>query len=1113
MTPLFRLRWLSARTTVRARRPASRPRLEALEDRLAPAIFTVANTNDSGSGSLRQAILNANAAPGLDTIDFAIAGSGVHTIVPLSALPAITDAVTIDGTSQPGFTTTPLIEIDGASAGAANGLAVTGGSSTIKDLVVNRFQYFGIALESNSNIVEGCWVGTTNTGAAAAGNGFSGIFVNGNSNTIGGTIAAFANVVSANGFHGVQLQSGAADNIVEGNFIGTNAAGTAALGNSYDGLTLFLGANTNVIGGLSASAANVISGNDRANISVLSPGTTTNFIEGNKIGTNAAGSAAVAPTSLPPAGSTHGIGVWLLGGATDNLVGGTASGASNQISGNATNGVQIDGSGTSGNVIEGNNIGLKSAGLNKLGNAQSGVLIDSGASSNVVGGSAVAARNFISGNGSHGVEIRDSGTFGNSVEGNDIGLPFSGSNVVGNTFDGVAIYLGAADNLVGTTANIIAENGRAGVTIVSPGTSGNIVSGNTIGDLSEPNAIGVWIAGGATGNTVGGTTSSARNLISSNTTYGVVMTDPGTNGNVVEGNYIGLDSTGTAPRGNGSDGVFIATSASGNTIGGTAPGSGNVVSESGNDGIHLQGTGTTGNLIQGNLVGTNGAGTSGLGNSFNGIAIDQAASSNTIGGTLSGAGNVIAGNGLFAVLISDAGTTGNALLGNTIGLSASGALIGNPSGVIISNGATNNAIGGTAPGSRNVIADNNDNVLIIGSGTSGNTVQGNYLGTNAAGTAAIASANSVAIFSGASNNLIGGAAPGSGNVIDTAGGQGIELSGAGTTGNAIQGNLIGTNAAGTLGLGNLTGIFAFNGASNTTIGGTTAGARNVISGNTIGIGIYSVNADFTVEGNFIGTNAAGTAAIPNQDGIDVSGAGSSIGGALPGARNVISGNSRFGINISGNGNTVAGNSIGVAADGLTALGNVSHGVFLNNGAASNIIGGTAAGAGNLIANNGGAGVLIGSDPGHGFNTAAGIGNSVLGNSIYNNVGLAIDLGPDDGVTANGFNGNVGPNDYEDFPVLGTAVALGSSTLVTGIVQGPPGSTIRVEFFSDPTADASGHGQGKTFLGFVNVFINVGQSPISVALPIAVPKGQVISTTATNPATGDTSEFSADITVN
>jgi parallel beta-helix repeat protein len=199
-----------------------------------PPTLVVTNTNDSGSGSLRQAILDANATAGTQTIAFNIPGSGVITITPLSALPTITDPVIIDGTTQPGFAGTPIIELNGVNAGSlSSGLVITAGNSRVRGLVINRFRG-GIDLTQNgSNVIEGNYIGTNATGSVAAGNVFIGISISGgsNNNIIGGATAAARNLISGNGFEGIRIFNSSGNQVL-GNFIGTNAAGTAAIPNS-----------------------------------------------------------------------------------------------------------------------------------------------------------------------------------------------------------------------------------------------------------------------------------------------------------------------------------------------------------------------------------------------------------------------------------------------------------------------------------------------------------------------------------------------------------------------------------------------------------------------------------------------------------------------------------------------------------------------------------------------------------------------------------------------------------------------------------------------------------------------------------------------------------------
>ena len=240
--------------------------------------YAVTNTADVGTGSLRQAILNANANPGVDVIRFSI-GSGVKTISPMSALPAINGAVTIDGTTQPGYAGTPLIVLSGANIPSATGLFVSGGSSTIQGLVVNGFSTgTGIRLETGGgNLITGNYIGTNAAGTAAVGNG-TGISMTSASNTVGGTTAATRNVISGNGTGISSLGS----NVIHGNYIGTDASGTLGLGNLGNGV--FLSGSNNLVGGTTAGAANRIAFNGGLGVAVDTA--TGNAIRQNTIFSN-----------------------------------------------------------------------------------------------------------------------------------------------------------------------------------------------------------------------------------------------------------------------------------------------------------------------------------------------------------------------------------------------------------------------------------------------------------------------------------------------------------------------------------------------------------------------------------------------------------------------------------------------------------------------------------------------------------------------------------------------------------------------------------------------------------------------------------------------------------
>jgi hypothetical protein len=245
-----------------------------------PPVFTVTNTLDRGPGSLRQAILDADATPGPDIIRFAI-GTGIRTINLASPLPAITQPMVIDGTSQPGYTGTPMIELNGAGAGPdADGLRIIAGSSLVRGLIINRFSLYGIELQnSGGNVIQGDYIGTDVTGSIALSNRI-GVRVSSSNNTIGGTTVGAGNVISGNLSDGLFISDNGTGNLVQGNFIGTDASGTLILGNGNNGVHLLNGYD-NAIGGTAAGAANVIAYN--GNDGVLVDGGTENLISQNSI--------------------------------------------------------------------------------------------------------------------------------------------------------------------------------------------------------------------------------------------------------------------------------------------------------------------------------------------------------------------------------------------------------------------------------------------------------------------------------------------------------------------------------------------------------------------------------------------------------------------------------------------------------------------------------------------------------------------------------------------------------------------------------------------------------------------------------------------------------------
>ncbi|MEW6211782.1 MAG: hypothetical protein AB1631_25725, partial [Acidobacteriota bacterium] len=442
------------------------------------AVFTVTNTNDSGQGSLRQAILDANANAGADTITFNISGGGAQTITPASGLPVISGPVTIDATTQPGFSGQPLILLAGTGAGlGADGLRITAGNSAVRGLVINRFRGDAIELAtSGGNVIEGNYLGTDAAGLAPADNDGNGVRISSASNIIGGTSAAARNIVSGNR-DGVAISgSSARENLVQGNYIGCDRDGAVALGNDLggDGVRIELNASNNTIGGTTAGARNLLSGSF-SNVVIVNTNSSGNLVQGNFIGTDASGAGLTRRFSSTVVYDNDGV----FFVASNNTVGGTTVAARNIISGNGVSNVylanHVSGSDVaSGNLVQGNYIGTDVTGTAKLPRGLNGVWINNNAERNTIGGAVVGARNVISGHGDEGVRVGTVNvrkTLSNVVQGNFIGTDASGTAPLGNGENGINIPANAdGDRIEG---NLVAFNGGAGVRISTPFTSGD----------------------------------------------------------------------------------------------------------------------------------------------------------------------------------------------------------------------------------------------------------------------------------------------------------------------------------------------------------------------------------------------------------------------------------------------------------------------------------------------------------------------------------------------------------------------------------------------------------------------------------------------------------------
>ncbi len=586
-----------------------RPGVRLLEERVLPATHWVLNTADAGPLSLRQAILDSNSD--LTTprfIKFAISSGPCSTISPLSPLPPVTQPVTIDGTTEPGSGGLPAIQLDGSSAGVANGLLIQASNTQVKGLVIDSF---------------------------ALGDGI---------------LITSAGAVVTN-------------DVVTDNYIGTDCTGTTAvsstgtpLGNG-NGVVLTPAVTNSLIGRIVGGAKNVISGNGQNGIQI-GPGQVTGIhVEGNYVGTDVTGTTAFDPLGNPLG---NGTGVLLLAGSTGNTIGGGApltgvcDAACNLVSGNLGDGISLFGSSgaVTANAVHGNYVGTDVTGTttfdaagNRLGNGRHGVLLYAQTSTNTV------ADNLLSGN-------------------------FADGLVIGGTPNGIGTNNVIQGNFVGTDRT---------------GTTAYDAAGYPLGNLRH----GISLHDGAQNNTVGGIAFGAGNVISGNAQDGINFDDEGVapvGKNLVEGNYIGTDVTGMLvsdanylPLGNGyiggnGDGIdlaFTTFGSQGNTIGGTAFGAGNVISGNVNDGILIAGSPrTTANMVQGNYIGTDVTGNLVLdangfpfSNGNNGVEIAGPAN-NLIGGTVAGAANVIAYNGIYfggaGVVVNGASAVGNGIRQNAI---------------------------------------------------------------------------------------------------------------------------------------------------------------------------------------------------------------------------------------------------------------------------------------------------------------------------------------------------------------------------------------------------------------------------------------------------------------
>jgi CSLREA domain-containing protein len=908
--------------------------------------------------SLRGAINNANVSGTGDLIIFNSEFLTPQTITPTStALPTLTGGGdSIDATGR-------IVTVDGSGEPSA---------------------FNCLTISSSNNAVIGLRITDCINGISIS---------SGTANTIQNNVI-FDNTAG--------ITVGGSNNTIIGNMIGTSVDGTAihsSGANSTDGVSVTGTGNT--IGGDTAAERNIISGNVTG-VDMESTAT-GNFIKGNYVGTNAAGTADLGNT-----------GAGIVVRASSNTIGGTAAGEGNLISGNDANGLEVTGTAITNTIITGNFIGTDGTGDGDLGNSLDGVSLGSGSSGSTVGGITTSARNVISGNNSDGIQLNSAS---NVIRGNFIGTTASGSATLGNSGHGINFFGGTGSNTIGgTTAgagNVISGNSQTGLNIFSGGSNtiqGNVIGSDANGTLDLGNALG-GITVNTSGNTIGGTDASARNLISGNNSSGVTFSGAGAVTNTVQGNHIGVQGDGASPLPNNGPGVVFSSSASNNTIG-VAAGGQNVIAHNVGDGVHV--LSGTGNIVRSNVIHSNAGlgidlGADGVTPNDGGAANDADTGANTLLNfpaltTASSFGATTNVQGLYdgapnATLTLDfyrdsacdpsGNGEGRTLVGSLVKVTDGSGLatindnlpVFTPAHEFITATATN-VSNNTSEFSNcvevppivvNDVVDPGDGVCNLLSCTLRE---------------AITAANSnpehdlieFAIGSGAQTITPAAALPAITQpvTIDATSQPGF----AGVPLIELAGNL----ALGSSGL-QITG------------GGSTIKGLVINRWSTHGLNI-STGGSNTIVGNYIGVSANGTADLGNSaDGILLmNSASNTIGGGAPGEGNVISGNNAFGIRISGagsTGNVVKGNIIGLGAGGTTDLGNTQDGVVIQSSATGNTIGGEGAGEGNVISGNNSEGVEV--------LTA---NNAIKGNLIGTDITGELDLGNSSrGVTINGATGN------------------------------------------------------------------------------------------------------------
>lgn len=727
--------------------------------------------------------------------------------------------------------------------------------------------------------LQGNLIGLSPAGDAAYSNTGNGVTINASG------VNVLNNTISGNSSNGMLIfgADNISDIVVRGNRIGVNAEGTAAIPNSQRGIVVGGEVTGATIGGPDAAHRNVVSGNQSAGILVMHT-TTGVTVQGNHIGTNAAGNSAIA-------NSTHGLDIQGWG---NNIL-------DNVVSGNSQAGINVEGSTATDVFIRGNTVGLNAAGTAALPNAAQGVLVRNSATGIFIGGPDTAHRNVISGNQLHGVLI-ESTSSGNAIQGNYIGTNPAGTGSIGNS-SGVNLR-GASNEVVD---NVISGNTGSGVILGWFSTEDNILQGNRIGTnaagtVALPNTMsGILYNTSGTGNII------RQNVISGNLSLGISLAGVAE----IHDNLVGLTADGTGAIGNNIDGISVLNGGADSSI------YDNVISGNNRYGIFIQ------DSLQdftGNIVGLNQAGDAAVPNGNDGIRIQAP---NVIIGDLSPLNrNIISGNGDDGVQVEGL----NAIIRlNYVGLSADGSTVirNNNRGVIIGGGGAGSEV------RQNHIAGHDTTAGLFLGSTS--LAQGNVVGMNADQDAALP--NSIGI-------LVGVSAPDAEVINNSVSGNlnaGIRIQ----SPSIVEVNAVGLTPSGLISIPNGTGIEVTEGGAGTIfrtnyVSGNSGSAfslqgQSTLTGNFIGLS-FSSDSVFGNGGHGIDIRPTAIETI--------------VGGTTTGDENYIVGSGGNGIHIEADDASVVENIIGrsiidstiggnsgsgiMVAGGVTSIGDITGNTILNN---------------------------------------------------------------------------------------------------------------------------------------------------------------------------------------